>query len=53
MFLAIFINGKKTNRDFGRQKRQKVKEKERSGVCGALFRQNEKYETDVLFGWTN
>ena len=53
MFLPVFINYKKTKRDFCYQKCQKVKEKERSGVSGALFRQKEKLKTDVLFEWTN
>ena len=53
MFLSVFINGKKTNRDLCHQKRQKVKEKERSGVRGALLRQKEKLKTDVLFEWIN
>jgi len=53
MFLSVFINVKKTNRDFCHQKCQKVKEEERSGVSGALLSQKEKLKTDVLFEWTN
>ena len=52
MFLSVFTNVKKTNRDFGHQKRQKVKEKERSGVSGALLSQKEKLKTDVYWKWT-
>jgi len=53
MFLSVFINGKKTNRDFCHQKCQKVKEKERSGVSGDLLWRKEKLKTDVFLEWTN
>ena len=53
MLLSVFINSKKTNRDFGHQKCQKVKEKERSGGSGALLSQKEKLKTDVFWKWTN